>query len=82
MSVGNCQMPWLFLVAVFRPLSMSFSFDMSGKVHQPAAYLTSVSVFFDAPLLMFGLLSEPALTTHPLTIHSKSLLFVVGGRSG
>lgn len=39
---NNCPMPWLFLVAVIRPLSMSFSFDASGKVFL-AAYLAFFS---------------------------------------
>lgn len=76
MSVDNRRIPWLFLVAVFRPLSMSFSFDASGKVHPPHpprclpdfCYL----VFLCPPHPRCGLLSEPALATHPLIIHSNA----------
>ena len=59
---NNCPMPWLFLVAVIRPLSMSFSFDASGKVYL-AAYLAFILISFCFPPCC-GCSSAPPACTH------------------
>ena len=65
---NDCAMPLLFLVAVIRPLSMSFSFDASGKVYL-AAYLP-----FSVYLLVVAahLLSQ---LTHTHRTHCISTLY-------
>lgn len=76
-------MPWLFLVAVIRPLSMSFSFDASGKVYL-AAYLASFLFYFlilspSVSLLVVAahLFSQPAHTAHILYQHTAHTFHVM-----
>lgn len=73
-------MPWLFLVAVIRPLSMSFSFDASGKVCL-AAYLTFFFLSFfqisvSLCVVAAHLLTQPAHTPHTKILHSSSTHFM------
>lgn len=65
-------MPWLFLVAVIRPLSMSFSFDASGKVYLPA-YLAFYLLLF--PSLLWLLICSPACThvKHTVSAHCRHI---------
>lgn len=66
---NNRPMPWLFLVAVIRPLSMSFSFDASGKVYL-AAYLAFYLFLF--PSMLWLLICSPSLHTQTHIKHTVS----------
>ena len=61
---NNCPMPRLFLVAVIRPLSMSFSFDVSGKVSL-AAYLACYLFLLSSSLWL--LICSPSSEPHKHT---------------